>query len=366
MKRRLPWILLTITAIGCGEVRSKDQDLIRLPALTYVDDVAPLLVSKCISCHGTEGDYDLSNWRGLVRRGTDAIPNAIPGDAQSKLLTVLGDETHAALLTTSDVDLLTRWVVEEKMAYFSAGGDRVHPEGWMLPHDRGAEAFHGGWLRNRAWDMRQCQACHGQEFEGQGTAGACSSCHAKGPTGCDTCHGDGNRGTAHPPSDLMGNFSLDKSGVGLHAIHLEAKLGRPVACSECHIVPGPAFYAPGHLFEDDSRQSDLRAELTFGNMARGKSLVPDIDLQPAYDATTGSCANVYCHSLDGAAVTSWTWTAKLEGGLACDSCHGSPPARTLGNKAHPSEAICENCHIKAYKDGQLDPATHINGQVEVF
>ncbi|MBW2730781.1 MAG: CxxxxCH/CxxCH domain-containing protein [Deltaproteobacteria bacterium] len=368
MKRRLPWLLLAITAISCGEVRSKDQDLIRIPALSYVDDVAPLLERTCVTCHSAttmEGSYDLSNWRGVARRGSDDVPNAIPGDVQSKLIAVLGDETHASLLDTNDGDLLTRWVVEERMAYFSASADHVHPAGWMLPHDRGANNFHGGWLRASAWDMRQCQVCHGEDFAGRGNAGSCMTCHTEGPTGCSTCHGDGNKEAANPPSDLMGSFS--SASVGLHAIHLNATLGQPVACRECHTLPSPAFYAPGHLFDDEQRQSDLRAELTFGNMARGKTLSPDVDLLPSYDAATHTCSNVYCHALDGANPDiTWTWTAKIEGGLVCGSCHGNPPAKTLTNKAHPNEPICENCHIKGYKDGQLDPMTHINGKVEVF
>src|SRR6185369_10119208 len=69
-------------------------------------------------------------------------------------------------------------------------------------------------------------------------------------------------------------------------------------------------------------------------------------LTPTYTATTGVCANVYCHgaSMPGGDTTgtnrapTWNSTTYLpatigSGGTACKTCHGFPPQPASG---HPT------------------------------
>lgn len=359
-----PFLLLLCS---CGELRQDDRDLVRLPAVTYLDHVEPLLSERCTSCHQGEdapADYRLDSWRGLFGRGKDNTPNVIAGEKASRLLTIFeGHDHHPALLSPQEREALRGWVVDEELAYFSVDAARQHALGWMNPSVRGAASFHGGFLRLKGWDMRSCQSCHGEDFGGGRTGLACKSCHLGGPTGCSTCHGDGTRGTAYPPGDLSGYAQSSAPGVGVHALHLEATQGMPVACSECHLVPSGFSYAAGHLFDSDDRKSDLRAEVVFGPLARGE--LSGLSLAPTYDKTTRRCSDVYCHALGGARVESWPWNED-QGEVRCDACHGYPPQTTRAGAPHKNVTACEGCHLGAYRDGQLDPATHINGQVELF
>lgn len=554
MKR---WTLLgLLVALGaCGEARESEEVALSSAGVTYLGTIKPLLDDKCVSCHGptkTEGSYDLSSWSGLLGPGSDTKRNVAPGDANSRLLTILSEESHSAILDAAQRKLLLGWVVEDRLAYFTADGVGYHPRGWLYPGDRRAASFHGGFLRARKWDLRDCQLCHGKDFKGGESKVSCISCHQDGPTGCSTCHGDGRSGSPHPPVSLSGGFDpRTDRGVGVHAAHLAGTRFAKVPCTECHKTP-QRWDQPGHLFDDQqARTSDFRAEVVFGPQAnangfaasydatRGSCRVychaidnadqrvvwtepgsvgcgschavphaepkkyggadcthchqksvekcvpgsagclptadglgvkfkvteahgdgrnglgkpgaegkcwachgseatggapgPDLDgntditnvtvglhaihlqaspafaavkcvdchkvptslledghidsarpaevvfsdlasgktagldLKPTWDRTTGTCANVYCHSQVGGVVTTWSWTQRINTTgkqLACDSCHGMPPAQTLDGQSHPTSEACSTCHSGAFIPGGLiDPTKHINGQV---
>ena len=263
--------------------------------------------------------------------------------------------------------------------------------------------------------------CHGASFTGQGqktvwtstTGGACGSCHKVpaffGGLDCVNCHpqsvkrctpgakdcltmsktigiqfldpelhGDGKyplglKGQEHtcygchgtketagaPGPDLQGNTDISKVTVGLHKIHLTAgSYGDAVKCSTCHTVPAK-IKDKGH-FDDD-----VPAEVIFDDLSSGKLRGAGVDLKPTWDRKTATCGKVHCHSLDGAKVSAWTWTKKLSTSLACDSCHGLPPAKTATGKVHSTSKNCDVCHADAYTSkGTLDPSKHMNGKVE--
>ncbi len=177
----------------------------------------------------------------------------------------------------------------------------------------------------------------------------------------NTCYGcHGTKETAGAPGpDLKGVTDTSAVTVGLHKAHLTASLYRgPVACSTCHTVP-KKLSDKGH-FDDD-----VPAEVIFDAASSGKLRGTGVDLKPTWDRKTATCGKVHCHSLDGAKVTSWSWTKKLSGGLSCTSCHGMPPKQTVSGKAHSSSTNCDVCHSAAYTaKGALDPSKHINGKVE--
>jgi predicted CxxxxCH...CXXCH cytochrome family protein len=76
--------------------------------------------------------------------------------------------------------------------------------------------------------------------------------------------------------------------------------------------------------------------------------------EPAYDAATGECSNVYCHGdalADSAASNSRpSWSAAGTGQAECGTCHGDPPA------THAIDS-CATCHPVA--------APHIDGALAI-
>lgn len=195
-------------------------------------------------------------------------------------------------------------------------------------------------------------AKHGDGTVSLGLAGAEGTCYG--------CHGTQTSKGA-PAPDLRGSSDTSRVTVGLHAVH-RAQSGTyasGVTCSDCHKVPS-ALKTAGHI--DD----DLPAEVVFSSLAKGATRGSGVDTKPVWNRTAGTCQNVYCHGLDGGKVTSWSWTQKASPALACDSCHGQPPQKTLSGGTHPQTGTCNTCHSSAYSSsGALDPTKHINGKVDL-
>lgn len=206
----------------------------------------------------------------------------------------------------------------------------AHGVAWMDQASTGFHAFEA----NRG--LAACQACHGVTLAGQGAAPSCGSCHDQGlPAGiagwaanCTMCHGGSDNPSGAPPKATWGGAG-DPIRVGAHTAHAA---GGPLApafgCAVCHVTPVDAF-APGHLDPGP-------AEVAFSGVAvRGPS--------PAWDRTTGTCSNVYCHgsSLSGGTRTAPRWTGGAAE-AACGTCHGAPPPAP-----HPAAAglaSCAACH----------------------
>lgn len=173
-----------------------------------------------------------------------------------------------------------------------------------------------------------------------------------GPGACaGTCHGD--HASPAPPFDVDGNVDSRFPGVGAHAAHLTVTSTHvAVACASCHLVPSKTG-DPGHA--DDARP----AELAFS----GRAL--EGGRAPAYDATTGTCSNTYCHAGATTAV-SWpneaVWTQPRDSKNACgSSCHATPPGGS-----HPASKSCELCHSETAGPGLtiVSAANHIDGKVQ--
>lgn len=175
-------------------------------------------------------------------------------------------------------------------------------------------------------------------------------------TTCEGCHGSGAQGA--PPPDLHGSSDATSRGAGAHAAHLkDGPLAKAVPCEQCHVVP-KTITDKGHV------DSDLPAEVTFGDRATGASYGGTVDTKPKYDAATQSCSSTACHSRSGGQQASWVWSKPIT--PTCTSCHGQPPTTTLKGAAHPQNVTdCKTCHGSAYVNGQLDPAKHMNGKVDL-
>lgn len=145
-----------------------------------------------------------------------------------------------------------------------------------------------------------------------------------------------------------------------HATHVlgEGAYGKEFACEECHPVPSELF-AEGHV--------DAKVDVVFpeGGLARADGA------EPTY-LGYGRCEGVYCHGATLGGGNSpfpegwgWGWfdssLSEIFGDdiISCGACHSIPPP-----SPHPSDDECKSCHEDAYDDHALDPAFHINGEVD--
>jgi predicted CxxxxCH...CXXCH cytochrome family protein len=219
-----------------------------------------------------------------------------------------------------------------------------HPAGWADPTAHGYAA-------NR--DFASCKACHGADFAGGDVGVSCNACHASNghaswQTECTFCHGDPQRAANKPapPVGTEGETLTSDRAVGAHQKHLAGPLGKPIACTECHVIPGDISHLNG------------TAALAWGPLATARSATA------SFNASDLSCAN-YCHgaTLGGGARTNPVWTGASQ--ATCGSCHGLPPPAP-----HPVVAggltACRACHLDTVDaSGAIIPASaggrHLDG-----
>lgn len=90
----------------------------------YTDHMKPIFDNGCIDCHGgatPAGSYDLTTHLGIRGAGSDAVPNAIPGDNLSLLVTRMVARHNVDSLSSNPVtaaalaDSIIRWVVTDSL-----------------------------------------------------------------------------------------------------------------------------------------------------------------------------------------------------------------------------------------------------------
>jgi predicted CxxxxCH...CXXCH cytochrome family protein len=343
------WLLIfciVIGVTGCSDLRERPVAPLT-KKLVYEDDIRPLLLRDCVPCHGSTnpaGGYDLSSYIGLLGGGSDALPNALPGDPKSLLVTVIqpGGREYARVGSEENAEKLRKWVVEDSLALAQP---TVHPSGWLDPT---SPNFHGQQLRKVGWSFGECTPCHGADYTGGISKRACTVCHTGSPEACGTCHGGSDN--AAPPKDLTGGRVTSARGVGAHQTHVrEGVFVRALDCVECHVKPQTLNDA-GHL------NGTPEAEVTFGVLARTGGA------NPVWNGTT--CQSVYCHgTFTGGNRKEITWTSVGTGQAVCGTCHNLPP----NDPIHPKIGRCQLCHFEVV-DAHLnvDKIRHINGTVDVM
>jgi predicted CxxxxCH...CXXCH cytochrome family protein len=248
----------------------------------------------------------------------------------------------------------------------------VHKTGFSNPSSMN---FHGTYIRENNWDLKQCQSCHAVDFSGGTTGVSCNSCHTAsgGPTACNTCHGNFNDPTKiAPPRAVNGDTATTIMGVGAHTSHLYSNTLGTVPCASCHNVP-QSVYSTGHFISP--------APVTLQGLAS-----TNIASNATFNAADGSCANTYCHGNftytkasaaveDDFAFTDSVmvgnnktvhWTNAGASEAACGSCHGLPPKGHIGYQQFPLSS-CVSCH-SGVVDAQgniIDKTKHMNGKVDV-
>ncbi len=176
---------------------------------------------------------------------------------------------------------------------------------------------------------------------------------------CTSCHGDKVSNNPAPPIGTKGETATTTVAVGAHAQHLGASTShRAGQCTDCHVVPVSLTHGNG------------TAEVTWGALPKTASQTP------AWDKTTATCANNYCHgnSLEpantgGSTMRTPQWT-KVDGSQdKCGStCHTNPPGGT-----HPTSSNCAMCHgavISGYDAGTAtatwkDAGLHVDGTLQL-
>lgn len=198
----------------------------------------------------------------------------------------------------------------------------------------------------------RCSICHGAVVDAARNFVA-PALHVNGtvefssPSKCNDCHGNGNNPA--PPLDVSGSADVTHLGVGAHQVHLTGGTsGRPLACDECHIVPGSVL-DPGHI---DGLPAEV--QLTGAATSGGR--------EPVWIHASATCSNTWCHGPDSNASSSspkWNETTTI----GCTSCHGNPPAAP-----HPQMTDCSLCHGAVIAPDDITIASrahHVDGQIDV-
>jgi predicted CxxxxCH...CXXCH cytochrome family protein len=211
-------------------------------------------------------------------------------------------------------------------------------------------------------DPMACGDCHKQP-PSEHYAGACNTCHAEsdakgsalrattlhlngkvdvadGTERCGSCHGSGSDPMPATPS---------------HLLHRTTTLTKPIACSECHVMP-QAITSAGHLDVGEVTPADV----VFGPLASAR------DQQPTYDR--GTCRNIACHGagLPDGIERALRWDERSTS--SCNGCHAVPPSGT-----HPQASTCASvlCHGSEVRVGtpaaitESGRALHIDGTIDV-
>lgn len=119
MKKKILIIMLSLLAfVGCSE----SEDIGNVPGppdppkpYSYVTDIKAVLDDGCASsCHSTAvklGNYDLSTYAGVLGNGSDATPNAIPGDSTSLIIVKL--KSGHPSVDVSRLAMILQWVYQD-------------------------------------------------------------------------------------------------------------------------------------------------------------------------------------------------------------------------------------------------------------
>ncbi|HVY25382.1 MAG TPA: CxxxxCH/CxxCH domain-containing protein [Polyangiaceae bacterium] len=197
----------------------------------------------------------------------------------------------------------------------------------------------------------RCFVCHGQVLDRERHFIAPSR-HVDGvvdyePGDCVSCHGSSEN--AAPPADTTGTTAVSALGVGAHQAHLSGgSSGRPLSCTECHVVPA-------HL-EDATHIDAPPAEVRFLGVASSH------DHLPRWHRDSATCSDSWCHAPnpdDARAEPVWNSPTTLD----CRGCHGAPPPAP-----HPQIDDCSKCHADTVASDNariIDRTRHVDGKVDV-
>ncbi len=270
---------------------------------------------------------------------------------------------HATLLSMLAIALLAACSSELKdVDDLPADPVLLGPHGGEYANPESADFHAKDISQHLGWDITSCRTCHGVDYNGGYTGVSCntSGCHvaaAGGPEACALCHGDVATNKIYP------------QWYSSHATHLEGGVtsSTTIPCSNCHTLP-ENYSDPVHI----DKTTPGKAEVHFSNVLAATQTLGTTGT-PTFNDADATCANVYCH---GNFTNGNNKTVAWKGAdqAKCGSCHGDetsgsglPPAPHPQSDRYPNINDCSFCHRPAIdKDGNPDPATHVNGILDVF
>ncbi len=336
--------------------------------------VQQLFVDECVVCHSSAaplGDLDLETdplaaLVGVVSATDPSLQLVVAGNVaasflERKLTGELTTDEGGKMPPGGTVDAATlaelrQWISDgasgECDEVIDPGGESFHAEGYALAPAHGQEA---------KLQTLKCVTCHGTDLMGVGDIPSCDGCHVEGwRTDCTFCHGEEEDGTGSPPYHISGeDDGLDASFIPHRAHTTDTALHTAFDCTTCHAKPVDVL-SPGHLFIADSTPGV--AEMSF---------VGGLSKAAVWNASTGSCSNLYCHGNGRGPNGMMDHDDTV---LGCAQCHAA--ATTPGrwgqlsppHDKHLEENIdCYECHLATTNEANqiVDPAVHVNGIKDV-
>ena len=115
-----------------------------------------------------------------------------------------------------------------------------HKSKWS---EQGHSDFHGTFLKNANWILTECSSCHGANFQGGLSESSCYTCHASYPhlngwlnPGNNQFHGQFIRATSWSMASCKSchgqNYRGDDTGASCYLCHTQPT--GPEACNTCH------------------------------------------------------------------------------------------------------------------------------------
>ncbi len=411
--------------LDCGSCHGGSYAGLTLDRTLHVNGVLDLGSLSCSSCHGDASRTPVASATALDTLGANLVLASPPADAGHGAAATGAHVAHVNQGDTAAPGPLSNAIgcatchpvpttlghsngtVDVTFGGLATGGGAAPAPYDLAGHGCASTYCHGAFTGGNgaspiAWTATGKLACNACHLAPPGPTGAtlhhppnpaCGSCHPgytattvsvathvdgvvqhEPPTGCTQCHGDLGASAvastdvrAAPAGDASavdahgnGAASTTARGVGTHAKHLTSRTWRsaPIACRECHSVPAAG----------DVSHADGNPAIAFGALAKTAwTGQPAID--PLWNGAGGgstlTCSSTYCHgAFPNGANASPTWTAA--GSVACGSCHGVSASNGPGG-THPTLSArqdCGSCHGGSYTNTSVDPALHMNGQLD--
>ena len=153
------WLTLGVSA-GALKAAAPNETRLSDAERFFIDQVQPILASRCISCHGpdkAEGGLRLDS-RAAAVKGGDSGPALVPGKPDQSLLLMAVKRTHKILemppkqkLSISDIIVIDRWIRDgaawpaaDSAASRSPSAATEHiGDAWSDPRNPIVRLFHG-------------------------------------------------------------------------------------------------------------------------------------------------------------------------------------------------------------------------------
>jgi len=121
MIKKLQSALIFGFSLICGALVCRAAEIAATKPISFKEEIAPVLVSKCLGCHGTErprGRYQLHTFEKLMTAGASKSPSIVPGHPEKselfRLITSNDPDERmppkGERLSAAEIETLRRWI----------------------------------------------------------------------------------------------------------------------------------------------------------------------------------------------------------------------------------------------------------------